>query len=124
VPPSNDATPGFDLNKLMDEQSKIALERLNGKDANAEMIEKSQVATPPVQSEPTEKAVEKKEKAAKKKVATKLVLSDNEVSWEELRANLTKYQKPLVSKIAGANTVAGTITDGVTGIVVDGASES
>lgn len=121
-------TPAFDLNKLMDEQSKIALERLNGKDANAEMIEKSQVATPPpvVQSDlpekPAEKAAEKKEKAAKKKAVTRLVLSDNEVSWEELRANLTKYQKPLVPRVANADTVAGDVTDGVTGVVEVGAA--
>lgn len=111
--------------RLMDEQSKIALERLNGKDVSAEPAEQQQVAAlppkPQIPEKPTDKAAEKPSKASKKKQPTRLVLSDNEVSWEERRAALTKYQKPLVT---GTQTVVGSATDNATGSVDQGVAVS
>ena len=46
---------------------------------------------------------------------------NNEVSWEEHRATLTKYQKPLVSNIS---TVASSADDKATGPVDSAVAES
>ncbi|KAF1818506.1 uncharacterized protein K489DRAFT_305530, partial [Dissoconium aciculare CBS 342.82] len=73
-------------------QSKIALDRLNGPSAATETGAAIKPETGKSKQELPEPSGEKPAKASKKKQPTKLVLSDNEVSWEEHRAALTRYQ--------------------------------
>jgi hypothetical protein len=103
----------------MDEQSKIALERLNGSPAAAETAPATKADSGNPKSDVPVSTPEKSAKMPKKKQPIKLVLSDNEVSWEEHRAALTRYQKSLVSDVA---TVAGEATDSTTGPVEGGAA--
>jgi hypothetical protein len=103
----------------MDEQSKIALDRLNGSPAVAETVAAAKADPGKPKTDMPESNAEKSAKSSKKKQPTKLVLSDNEVSWEEHRAALTRYQKSLVSDVT---TVVGEATDSMTGPVEDGAA--
>jgi hypothetical protein len=116
---NNRPTPSNATCRLMDEQSKIALDRLNGPSAATETGAAIKTETGKSKQELPEPSGEKPAKASKKKQPTKLVLSDNEVSWEEHRAALTRYQRSLVSDVA---TAPGEATDNATGPVEAGAT--
>jgi hypothetical protein len=101
----------------MDEQSKIALDRLNGPAAATATESAIKTEKGKSKQELPEPGGEKPAKASKKKQPTKLVLSDNEVSWEEHRAALTRYQRSLTLDVA---TMPGEATDNTTGPVEAG----
>jgi hypothetical protein len=103
----------------MDEQSKIALDRLNASPAATGSAPGTKADADKTKPDVPESTAEKPAKSSKKKQPIKLVLSDNEVSWEERRAALTRYQKSLVTDVM---TTAGEATDSMTGPVEEGAA--